>query len=390
MKIGVVSHLFPQPQHPSKGIFVLRQVEALVARGHSVTVVSPVPYIPYPVAQIFGKRSSSEIPKRDTFGEVSVYYPRFLTLPRPETLPAVSHSVRWTLRKHRELLNSVEIINAHVAVPDAFAATPVANDLNVPLVTTIHGANLQTSIHFPFVERQIEHAIDHSTNVILNSHKTQRLFEQFFGSKHQYTVIHNGVPVELANQAVRHEEDSSAFRLVSVGDLDRSKGHRYVLEAISHLSFSVEYEIIGDGPLRRKLEKYAIDLGIRESVNFVGEIPHEQVFSHLKSSDVFVLPSYREAFGVAYIEAMACGIPVIACEGEGPEDYITHRKTGVLVPKKNGSAIASVLRELNADADLRARIGSRGEIVVHNLFTWARNAEAVEKVYEKSIRNYNQ
>lgn len=389
MEIGVISHLFPHSQRPSKGIFVLRQVEALVARGHSVTVISPVPYIPCPVARIMGKQPSTNIPVRDTFGEVVVHYPRFLTLPRPETLPAVSHSVRWSLRKHSELFESVEVINAHVAVPDAFAAVPIAKELDVPLVTTIHGADLQVSIHRRFVEKQIQQAIGASTTVILNSHKIRRLFEEYLGTEHQFEIVHNGVPLELVNRAVPRETNSSAFRVISVGDLSRSKGHRYVLKAIAQLPFDVEYEILGDGPLRTELEEYALNMGIRESVKFFGEVSHEQVFCHLKSADVFVLPSYQEAFGVAYIEAMACGLPVIACKGEGPDDFVSHRETGFLVPRKDTAAIASILRELNNNGDLRERIGGRAETVVHNLFTWDRNADAVEGVYKRAIDQFS-
>lgn len=388
VNIVVVSHLFPRPHHPSKGVFVRRQTEALAARGHDVTVVSPVPYVPSIAARVFGRRPSSDIPETDAVGDVRVHYPRFFSLPRPETLPIVSYSVRRTLRQYESRFGEADLINAHVAVPDAFAVAPIAEELDVPLVTTIHGADLQESIDRPLVERQIRRAVDGSSKILLNSHKTRRLFREHFGTDHATTVVYNGASVELARNAESLERASESFVVISVGNLTETKGHRYVLDAIAALSFDVEYVIVGDGPRKDDLEDRAERLGIERAVTFTGQIPHERVFSHLKAADVFVLPSYLEAFGVAYIEAMACGLPVVACESEGIADYITEGETGFLVPPNDTEAIRSVLAELWRDAELRNHVSRRGQRLASSTFTWERNARIVEEQFRAVLGDH--
>jgi glycosyltransferase involved in cell wall biosynthesis len=157
------------------------------------------------------------------------------------------------------------------------------------------------------------------------------------------------------------------------------------LEAIAQLSVDFEYIIVGDGRLRSTLEQKASNLGLGDQVSFVGEVEHEIVFSYLKSADIFLLPSYEEAFGIAYLEAMACGLPVIACEGEGPADYITNRETGFLVPPKDPDAIADVIQELQADHELRSHVADRGQRTALNGFSWERNAKSVERIFSEAI-----
>nr|WP_247001696.1 glycosyltransferase [Halosolutus gelatinilyticus] len=170
-----------------------------------------------------------------------------------------------------------------------------------------------------------------------------------------------------------------------MGNLIETKGHRYVLDAISTLDVDVDYLIVGDGPLREELEAHAIELGVRDAVTFTGSVPNEDVFGYLKSADVFVLPSYEEAFGVAYLEAMACGLPVIGCEGEGPSDYITDRRTGFLVPPRDQDALSDVLRNLRRDTELRRRVGDRARRTAFNAFSWKRNAISIERIFREVI-----
>jgi glycosyltransferase involved in cell wall biosynthesis len=387
MDITIVSHMFPTPDNSISGIFVLQQAKALSQRGHDLTVISPVPYIPETLSKLLNKPSSTDIPKINSYGDIIVHYPRYWSLPRPETLPLVAYSFRRTLRQHRHLFESADLINAHVALPGGFGSIPLAHSLNLPLVTTVHGVDLQHLIHRPIQKYQIRHTFHSSDKIILNSKKLRQIYSENFEDMEKVDVVYNGLATETALKVQPNERTEESFRIISVSNLVKEKGHAYALEAIANLQFDFEYVIVGDGPLRTSLEEYASNLGIRDQVSFVGEVEHEAVFSYLKSADLFVLPSYEEAFGIAYLEAMACGIPVIACEGEGPADYITHRETGFLVPSKDPVAIETVIRELQDDPELRRHVSTRGQRTALNGFSWERNAKSVERIFREAIKD---
>jgi len=100
------------------------------------------------------------------------------------------------------------------------------------------------------------------------------------------------------------------------------------------------------------------------------------------------LPSTDEAFGIAYIEAMACGSPVIGCDGEGPSDFVKDGETGYLVPANDPSAIADLLQELSEDKDKLDRMGAAArEYVLENL-TWEENARRNEEIYQRAIEQF--
>jgi glycosyltransferase involved in cell wall biosynthesis len=354
-----------------------------------VVVVSPTPYVPEVASKLLNRSSSTNIPKTDTYGDITVHYPRYWSLPRPETLPIVAYSFRRTLNQHRQLFKSADIINAHVALPDGFGCILLSRSLNIPLVTTVHGVDLQHTIHRSIPERQIHTVFGSSDRVILNSEKLRRIYSENFQETEKVDVVFNGFDTESALSAEPVERSNESFCIVSVGDLVTEKGQKYALEAIVELPFEFEYVVIGDGILRTTLEDYAEDLGIRDQVSFIGEIENEAVYSYLKSSDLFVLPSYEEAFGIAYLEAMACGLPVIAVKGEGPAEYITHRKTGFLVPPKESEAIADVIQELRDDSKLRREVGYRAQQVALNAFSWERNAKSIERIFEEVIKSHD-
>ncbi|MFC7076775.1 glycosyltransferase [Haloarcula halophila] len=382
MNVLVVSHLFPTPTDLSSGIFVRNQVEALATAGHQVRVIAPVPYIPDSVAHLTGRTPSAKLPGEQEISGISVEHPRYVSLPRPETLPLVAFSVREAVSQYRQSFSWADVVNAHVAVPDGFACYPVAHKTNTPLVTTIHGADLQKSIHRPFVRPLVKRTVRASDRIIVNSTKIQRLLETHVGTDIQSHVVHNGVPVAAIDRAQPCLDTADGTRIVSVGSLTETKGHRYVLDALARLSPPFEFVVVGTGPQRANIERKATERDIRGQVRFMGELPQADVFSHLKSADIFVLPSYVEAFGIAYLEAMACRLPVVACRGEGPEDFVTDRKTGFLVPPREVDPLATLLQELIEAPELRDRVGARAERVAHYGFTWKRNAEVVGRIYE--------
>jgi len=105
----------------------------------------------------------------------------------------------------------------------------------------------------------------------------------------------------------------------------------------------------------------------------------------MDACDVFSLPSWNEAFGVVYLEAMACGKPVIGCQGQGIEDVITDGKTGFLVKPKDVADLAAILLMLFEDPELRRKVGAQARRLVQADFTWEKNVEKTVVVYKQVL-----
>jgi teichuronic acid biosynthesis glycosyltransferase TuaC len=394
LDILIVSHLYPTPNDSVPGIFVHQQAQALQERGHTIRVISPTPYVPR-VPQLPDRWARfRDTPGQSRIDEINVSYPKFLSLPSRHTLPLVAKSVRRTVDNAISDLTSnsgfsPDVINAHVPLPDGYASLPACRRLNVPLVTTVHGNSIQVSSKNRLCRRQIRTVFQSSEEVVFNSEVLLGKAKKHFDGLNQARVVPNGVPLTKLQSAssAKLPDSFSEDRMVvaSVGSLQPTKGQEDVLEALQDLPAGSRpnYLLIGDGPQREELEQKAVTLD--SPVHFAGSVPHEDVFSHLKSTDIMALPSIEEAFGIAYIEAMACESTVIGCEGEGPSEFVENGETGYLVPTNDPKAITNILTGLLDNQSKVQQIGKKASEYVRNNLTWAENARKTEEIYQSAI-----
>lgn len=383
--------MYPDAVRPIYGNFVQYQARELHRRGHDVIVISPQPYIPdIPIIPKRFRNLHKNIGFSKNNGGIKVIYPRTLSLPNPRTqwitaLVSRFRSSAWT--KHLKRDDFIpDIVNAHVAQPNGFASIPIAEHFEAPLVTTVHGADLNL-LYKQFVNRKfINKTFDQSNAVIVNSNTLRQIAQEGHGTQNIH-VVPNGIPIDIVNMAQNQQRPSkindNLSTIVSVGNLIKSKGHHTVLEMLATLEHEVQYIIVGDGPQREALQQMVSELGLNQ-VEFIGEIPNEDVFRYLSHAQLFILPSYREAFGIAYIEAMACGLPVIACEGEGPEDFINHGENGFLIPKHDVEMLQRLTEELLRSPSYREEIGSAAQRTARE-YTWEQNVDQVEQIYNSAL-----
>jgi glycosyltransferase involved in cell wall biosynthesis len=197
------------------------------------------------------------------------------------------------------------------------------------------------------------------------------------------TVIHNGVDTgHFSPQQWQGEfagVPATARVIVSVGRLVGWKGLHTIVDALAGLPADVHFLAIGEGTERDALEQRAADCGIATRVHFAGRIPHAELPRWLVRGDVFVQPSIgEEAFGISVVEAMACGLPVLAADNGGMREIVAPGVTGRLLPPGDVPAWQAALAELMDDKARRAALGiaSRQRAIDH--FTWAANAAALE------------
>jgi glycosyltransferase involved in cell wall biosynthesis len=177
---------------------------------------------------------------------------------------------------------------------------------------------------------------------------------------------------------------------VTVAHLVARKRHADVLRALAVLSPrhpTLRYAIVGEGPERTALEVLAARLGVAERVDFHGQLAPAKAIEQARRCTLFVMPSTEEAFGVAYIEAMAGGVPAIGCRGEpGPEEIAAAGDGLVLVPPGDIERLTQRIDELLSDPHRLREARQRARATVAANFTWERCGRQTLAAYERALR----
>ncbi len=156
-----------------------------------------------------------------------------------------------------------------------------------------------------------------------------------------------------------------------------------VIKVIPDISLSMA----GEGEMTPKLIKMVEELGIKKNVDFTGFIPNNEIYSFIMKHDIMVMPSVMdsESFGVAVIEASACGRPVIASKVGGVHEVLIDDKTGILVPPNDVEKLAEAIIKLAQNADMRNKMGKQGYDFVKKNYSWDCSLDQMVNLYERLI-----
>ncbi|MGM0843752.1 MAG: glycosyltransferase [Bacillota bacterium] len=399
MKVLVLSHLYPSTGNETNGVFVNEQVKELAAQGCEITVVSPVKYAPFPLSKVSSKwKAYADCPYEERRDGIKVYYPRYISPPK---MILFKHTGQFMFKAVEDLVGNLhkekgfDLIHAHVALPAGAAAYRLSKKLNLPYVLTIHGQDLQKTVHKnEDCRKEIGSAIANAEELILVSNKLARLKDEFYPEiDTRVSVIFNGVNKFFLKKDEAESKEDSYFttdgpRLLSVSNLYPEKGIEDNIRAVKELVKdyqTLEYIIVGKGHEEEKLKNLVSELGLNAHIKFIGAKKNSEVKQIMQQCDIFTMPSTNESFGVVYIEAMACGKPVIGCYGQGIEDIVEQGKTGFMVNPHSPGEIARVCEELLADPERRKEIGNEAYNVVLEKFTWEKAANEIITVYQNSL-----
>ena len=203
MELLVISHMYPKKTHPTHGIFVHHQARALQEEGLALRVVSPLPWTPFPLPLLSGKwRRYATVPPFQEWEGIPVHYSPYLALPGGLGYARGGERIYRRARPlvdqlHRE--SPLQLIHAHTALPDGQAALHLSRRLGLPFVVTIHGQDLQQTIHrSPAGERAVAEVIAAAARVFLVSGKLDRLARRHFPQhEDKYRVVPGGIDPRL-------------------------------------------------------------------------------------------------------------------------------------------------------------------------------------------------
>ncbi len=286
--------------------------------------------------------------------------------------------------------NRIEIVHAHLARDYPLAALAVRRNRQTRLVITRHvlfRLNRLHAVTFRHVERII--AVSHGVERAL-------IAQKIFPSR-KITVIPNGIDFRRFDASLQgFDREATARRMNipqgslligTIGEIKRQKGHEDFLRAAAIIARSkrnAHFIIAGadstrTGEHHAALERLIIELDLINRVHFTGWLG--EVAPLLAALDVYVSASHTESFGLAIVEAMASGLPVVATATEGAREIIDHEKTGVIVGVGNYEAIAASVLHLLENEDERTSIGKLSRAQAREHYSLDRMVDATEKVY---------
>lgn len=389
-RILCITPWFPNTPHEQSGNFILHSVESLVKAGNRVKVLVTRPWTP----TIFGllhpdwNRPALRTEEFDSSLNIEVvHYP---SIPRNYFCEYAGQLFRLgtdiTIRRLvREF--SPHVIHVHTELP-AFGAVRVGSELNRPVVVTLHGINCAPRLLNTARKSAIlRGTLDGASRVVLVGESLRSYFAPLASHADHFRVVPNGFHLPERSGSRRRNKADNTLRIISVSNLHEGKGIELNIEALALLKKSGctdwHYVIVGGGQERRQLAAKVKALDLNDTIAFRGPLPHDQAMALLKDADVFLLPSYREAFGVAYLEAMAAGLLTIGVRGQGPEAFIRHGETGYLVPPRDAEAIYRQLRSIIDNREEADRIAVAGQDHVRREFNWDRHADKLMAVFSE-------
>jgi glycosyltransferase involved in cell wall biosynthesis len=285
---------------------------------------------------------------------------------------------------------NVDIIHAHVArdyFPAAFAVrrAPAAR-----LVITRHAL-------FP-LSRAHRLALSNVSRVIAVSHAVERaLRSQNIFDEGKLRVVENGVDrarFDRARFEAVRDTTGRPFRVGIVGELSEVKGQLEFVRAAAlvarKLGVVVEFFVAGEdnsrgGEYRARVERLVDELGLSDRVRLTGQLSEDESARLIASLDLLVSASRSESFGMVLVEALACGVPVVATATEGAKEVVEEDGDGLLVPPDDARALASSITSLLEDEGRRRRLGSRAIEAARERFDVTRMVEETERVYEEAL-----
>jgi glycosyltransferase involved in cell wall biosynthesis len=283
-----------------------------------------------------------------------------------------------------------DLIHAHMAFPDGLAGAELAREARKPLLITVHGkdtANAQWSTVYrsQLCREAILKAFRFSSKIVAVSSYVKRSIMEIYPQidPEKIVVIHGGVDPDM--KPAKERRPSGMKTIVSVGGLIPLKGHHYTIEAmrkVVKIFSNCRLMIVGEGEDKVDLLSQVEKSGLQNFVHFLNILPHDQLLEIMSACDLFVLPSWAEGLGMVYLEAMALGVPVIGCRGQGIEDIVSHGETGFLTQPKDSEGLADLILMLLKDEALRLSVGQRGQEVVLKNYRWQNNAAKHVRLYQ--------
>ncbi len=385
-----LSTLYPNAHSPQFGTFVARSLEALAAREDwDVTVINPIGIPPIALGRY---RALAQSVCDGQENGIDVRRPKFTLIPRfgGRVNPGIIARTVLPLAKRLHQEMPFDIVDAQFFYPDGPAAAWLAKQLTLPFSIKARGSDITYWGGKSFAREQMLAAATDADGLLAVSEALAEDMVELGMPREKIAVhytgldrdrfrplYHAGLRAQLG-QSLGLPLSNDETLVVTVGTFMQSKGQELVLGAIASLS-DARLLLVGKGEDDAHLQSLARDMRIADRVHFLGTVDHDLLPVILSAADVMALPSAREGLANAWVEALACGTPVVIADAGGARELLRSPDAGTIV-RREVDAVAAGIKRVMARGSSRQDVAATVE---H--FDWKHHAAELAAHYERSI-----
>ncbi len=392
MHIGVLTHNYPRFPGDFSGTFVEALCEEFATQGQQVTVWAPYDpaynrnlhdtvnlqlyrYVwPDPLHQLGYMRTMQS--------DLNLRLNTYLLSPA-----LFASGIATVLRQAR--LRRPDVLHAHWVLPNGFIGAVVSRLLGIPLVVSVPGSDAQVAGKNPLFRAMARFAFRQASLLTANSAELRDSVVQIGADPHKFDLILYGTDPNILRPAATGVAELRArlalspdtIVLLCVGRMVYKKGFDFLLRALAEPMLrarNVVALMIGNGDQKAEWQTLAAELGIADRVQWVGNVPKDQIGVYYNLADVLINPSVSrpaDGLNVCVLDAMSCGKPVVGSSVAGNALAIVDGETGLIVPEQDAAALATALVTLVDSAELRMRMGRAARARIEQELGWPHLAQ---------------
>ena len=375
LRVLTLSTLFPHGAAPNFGIFVERQTAELASRAEAdVTVINPVGVPPWPLSRLGQYQALNALPEHEEWRGLDVYRPRFRLIPKiggTSNPRRIADALLPLARKlHRQA--PFDVIDAEFFYPDGPAAMRLAVALGIPFTIKARGADIHHWGDDRKCREQILQAAEQASALLAVSEALRQDMIAIGMDGSKVSVHYTGLDQEkfrpVDRLAAKQALGVSGPLIITTGALIARKNQDLVIRALAGLP-DATLMLAGMGEEEHAYRALARQSGVADRVRFLGSVPHDQLPHLTAAADIAILVSKSEGLANAWVEALACGTPVIISEAGGARELVGSKSAGRVVDQ-TVKAIVEAAKAILADPPAQELVRSSV-----SQFSWTNNGD---------------
>lgn len=386
MRILIINYEYP-PVGGGGGVICRDIAEELVKMGHEITVITSQ----------YNGLNDEEMVEGVNIIRVPVWMRKDLSV---ATIISMLSYVPSCILKANKLLRQkqFDVINTHFAIPSGPAGQYISTKHKIPNILTIHGGDLfdpskSLSPHKTFgLKQTVRRMLHKADDVVAQSSDTKRNAQDFYHINRDIKIIPLGIKQNVYPAKKKSELGLPEDKLIlsTIGRLLKRKDYPETLQIINRLKdqIPVQLLIMGEGPEEENIRAKINELNLQDSVTLLGRVNDEEKFQYLSVSDIYVSTAIHEGFGIVFLEAMECGLPVVCYNRGGQADFLQDGKTGFLIELGDVESFSLKLGELLKHRDLREKISEFNKDYVKKFYI-ANITREYEELFRRTAQATN-